>query len=113
MPFPVENIRHHALVTTVPQDLRIAIFAQLQALVRGDLPELLTWVQQYKGIGTALVTQPMEIWTHRDTEVTPTRDGGWHVVVPLWTSDESPSDLSAEVTVAPDGRARITSVHVL
>jgi len=99
-------------VAAVPSDLRIAIFSQLQALVRGDLPELLTWVRQYKGVGTALVTQPMEIWTHRETEVTPIRDGGWHIVVPLWTSDESPSDLSAGVTVTPDGHARITSVHV-
>jgi hypothetical protein len=34
-------------------------------------------------------------------------------VVPLWTTDESPSDLSAEVDVTPDGIATITGVHVL
>ena len=100
-------------MTSVPAELRTPVFAQLQALVRGDLPELLTWVRQYKGTGAALVTQPMKIWTHDDTVVTPIEGGGWHIVVPLWTSDESPSDLSAEVSVNPDGHARITDVHVL
>jgi hypothetical protein len=39
--------------------------------------------------------------------------GGWHLVVPLWTTDESPSDLSAELLIAPDGVATIHDVHVL
>ena len=39
--------------------------------------------------------------------------GGWSVVMPLWTSEESPSDLSAELEVTPDGEARILDVHVL
>ena len=39
--------------------------------------------------------------------------GGWWAVVPLWTSAESPSDLSAELEVGTDGEARILDVHVL
>jgi hypothetical protein len=34
-------------------------------------------------------------------------------VVPLWTTDESPSDLSAELTVRPDGVVTLDDVHVM
>lgn len=52
-------------------------------------------------------------WSHPYTDAVRTNDGGWQVGLPLWTADESPSDLSAEVLVAPDGTAVVYSVHVL
>ena len=98
---------------TVPDELRPAIAVQLSHLVRGDLPELLTWVRNYGEDGAVLVEQPADIWEHRYTDVVRRIDGGWHVVVPLWTEDESPSDLSAEIIVTPAGAATIHDVHVL
>ena|SRR5437764_11104238 len=98
---------------TVPQELRRALGAQLAALVGGERPDLLTWVDRYGPNGAALVPQPEAIWTHPRSEATPLSDGGWHVVLPLWTADESPNDLSAEFSVAADGTARLEDVHVL
>jgi hypothetical protein len=92
---------------------RAAILTQLDLLVRGELPELLTWVRDYGPGGAGLVAQPDEIWTHRESDATAMTSGGWFVVVPLWTSEESPSDLSAELEITPDGEARILDVHVL
>jgi hypothetical protein len=37
----------------------------------------------------------------------------WRSVVPLWTTDEAPSDLSAEIRVMADGQAEVVDVHVL
>jgi hypothetical protein len=74
---------------------------------------MLAWVREYGDHGATLVTQPDEIWAHPSTEATPRLDGGWHVVLPLWTSEAAPSDLSAEVVVSPDGVARLIDVHVL
>lgn len=93
--------------------LRPVVAEQLDRLVRGELPELLTWVKQYGASGAVLVPQPHDIWTHRDASAVPTDDGGWHIVVPMWTEAESPSDLSAEIVVEPDGSAVIHDVHVL
>ncbi len=81
--------------------------------MRGDLPELLTWVRNYGEDGALLVEQPADIWEHRYTDVARMIGGGWHVVVPLWTEQESPSDLSAEIIVTPGGAATIYDVHVL
>jgi len=94
-------------VGTIPAELRAGIATQLNLLVRGGLPELLTWVRHYGPSGASLVAQPDEIWTHRESDATPMVSGGWSVVMPLWTSEESPSDLSAELEVTPDGEARI------
>jgi hypothetical protein len=47
------------------------------------------------------------------TDALRTDTGEWHVVVPLWTTDEEPSDLSAEIRVTTDGRAEVVDVHVL
>jgi hypothetical protein len=46
--------------------LRAAIATQLNLLVRGELPELLTQVRHYGPNGASLVAQPDEIWTHRE-----------------------------------------------
>jgi hypothetical protein len=100
-------------VGAVPNELRSAIEDQLSRLVRGDLPEMLTWVRNYGQDGAVLIEQPADIWDHRYTDAARTIDGGWHVVVPLWTEQESPSDLSAEIIVTASGAARIHDVHVL
>lgn len=63
--------------------------------------------------GCDALRQPEEIWSHTYADAVQTRDKGWYVTVPLWTTDESPSDLSAEVLVQSDGIARLHAVHVL
>jgi hypothetical protein len=100
-------------VGTIPAGLRAVIATQLDLLVRGELPEILTWVADYGPGGAQLIPQPDEIWTHEGSDAGPMTGGGWWAVVPLWTSAESPSDLSAEVKVGADGEARILDVHVL
>ena len=115
---PIPTVQHEGRstlrpVVTVPVELRIAIGAELAALVRGDRPELLTWVREYGDDGATLIAQPDDIWTDGRTEMTRTVHGGWHVVLPLWTVDESPSDLSAEVDVSAEGAAQLLVVHVL
>jgi hypothetical protein len=100
-------------VGVVPDHLRSAIAAELSALVRGERPDLLVWVHRYGERGATLVVQPDAIWTHRFTDALRTDTGEWHVVVPLWTTDEEPSDLSAEIRVTTDERAEVVDVHVL
>ena len=100
-------------MAVVPEELRPAIAEQLAALVGGSLPDLLVWVRQYGQDGASLIQQPTAIWTHSRTSVTPVIGGGWVVVLPLWTTEESPSDLSAEILVTSEGRATIHDVHVL
>jgi hypothetical protein len=100
-------------VSAVPIELRAAVAGELDRLVRGELPALLLWVNNYGTEGAVLVQQPDEIWEHRFTDAVRTDDGGWHVVVPLFTTAESPSDLSAELNVDPGGNATLHDVHVL
>jgi hypothetical protein len=73
----------------------------------------LIWVREYGADGAQLVPQPPEIWTHPYADAIRTDDGGWHVVLPLWTETERPSALSAEVIIDPRGSASIHDVHVL
>lgn len=70
-------------------------------------------MRRYGANGATLVRQPDDLWHHRYADAVRTNDGGWHVVVPLWTTEEAPSDLSAEVLVGPDGTATLHNVHVL
>jgi hypothetical protein len=100
-------------VGIIPAELRATVSSQLDLLVRGELPELLTWVRDYRSGAAHLILQPTEIWTHPRSAAGPMTAGGWWAVVPLWTSAESPSDLSAELEVGTDGEARILDVHVL
>jgi hypothetical protein len=86
---------------------------QLDRLAAGDFPDLMTWVRRYGRDGAMLVRQPDAIWEHPRSTAVQTDEGGWHVVLPLWTTNESPSDLSAEVLVAADGTAVVHDVHVL
>jgi hypothetical protein len=100
-------------VSVVPVELRPAITDQLRLLTNGELPSLMTWVNRYGRSGTSLIAQPEEIWTDERTDVVEADDGGWFLTLPLWTVDEAPSDLSAEVRVSAEGAAQITDVHVL
>ena len=97
-------------MTAVPVELRVAVARELDRLVRGELPDLLHWVSNY---GAVLVRQPDAIWDHRCTDALRTTDGGWHLVLPLFTEAESPSDLSAEVIVDQMGHATLHDVDVL
>lgn len=101
------------MAETVPIELRPALAEVLQQLVGGEFPDMLHWVGEYGSRGATLVQQPRAIWSHRWTSVTRTSDGGWHIVLPLWTTDESPSDLSAELVVEPSGAVQLHDVHVL
>ena len=100
-------------VGTVPVELHSAVATELDQLVRGERPELMHWVDNYGTEGAVLVAQPQAIWEHPYTDAVRTIDGGWRVVVPLFTDAESPSDLSAELIVDPSGRATLHDVHVL
>jgi len=100
-------------VGLVPEHLRPTVRKELDALVRGERPDALEWVHAYGDHGATLVRQPDDVWDHPHADAVQTAAGGWHVVVPLWTTSESPSDLSAEVVVAADGSATLHNVHVL
>jgi hypothetical protein len=97
----------------IPERDREAVRRALDELVAGQRPELMTWVHEYGEDGTQLVVQPDELWDHPRTEHVPRDDGTAYIVVPLWTRDESPSDLSAEGEVSASGQVQITDVHVL
>jgi hypothetical protein len=110
------KIGHYALVADtvpIPIELRPALSQELDRLVRGELPDLLRWVHHYGPNGAVLVPQPDAVWDHPWAGASQTVDGGWHVVVPLFTEAESPSDLSAELRITPDGVVAIENVHVL
>lgn len=101
-------------MTEIPVELRDALSGVLHDLVAGRVPhERLTWVRNYGSGGATLVPQPDAIWTHPQADAVKTAAGDWHVVLPLWTAEESPSDLSAEVRVKRDGTADLLDVHVL
>ena len=97
-----------SVVPPIPMDVRAAVSEQLDRLVKGDLPDLLIWVRRYGQNGATLAVQPTTTFDHSRADAVMTDDGGWHVVVPLFTTEESPSDLSAEVLVDARGQARIS-----
>lgn len=94
----------------VPEHLRPAVRAELDALAHGERPDHLYWVEVD---GETLVVQPEAIWEHRQTDAMRRDDGGWSVVLPLWTELGCPSDFTAEVEVDPTGVAMIHSVRVM
>ena len=94
----------------VPERYRNAIRAELDALTDGQRPELMTWVTAYPA---ELVRQPDHIWSHAESEVIERDDGTAFAVLPLWTTDEAPSDLSIELEVDHHGDVTISDVHVL
>ena len=94
----------------IPEEYRDAIRRELDALVDGKRPEMLTWVTAYPA---RFVRQPDLIWSHAESEVIKRADGTAYGVVPLWTADEAPSDLSAELEIDRHGAVTISDVHVL
>ena len=97
----------------IPARHRFAIRAALDDLVAGRRPDLLTWVREYGDSGAQLVAQPEDIWAHPWTDYAERPEGTACGSVPLWTTMASPSDLSAEFEIAPDGTAYLTDLHVL
>lgn len=96
----------------IPEMHREAVRKALDELVSGRRPDLMTWVDDYAA-GAELIAQPDDIWEHRLTEFVPRDDGTAFIVLPLWTSAEGPSDLSAECELGNSGQVEITDVHVL
>lgn len=80
-------------VGIIPVKYRGAIRAELDALADDARPEVMTWVTAYPA---RLVRQPDLIWSHAGSEIFERDDGTAYGVVPLWTTDETPSDLSVE-----------------
>lgn len=97
----------------IPARHRLALRSVLDDLVSGLRPDLLAWVREYGESGAELVMQPEDVWTHAWTDYAERADGTAYGSVPLWTTKESPSDLSAAFEVAADGTVRLTDVHVL
>ncbi|KQU68300.1 hypothetical protein [Phycicoccus sp. Root101] len=97
----------------VPLSVRPAIRAVLDQLVDGQFPNQLTWVSDYGETGAVLIRQPDSIWEHPRSDVLERQDGFYAMTLPLWTTDESPSELSAELGVSPEGVVTLEDVHVL
>lgn len=98
----------------IPLPLRPVLARLVDDVVAGRVPpEKLTWVRQYGSTGATLVPPPEAIWSHEWSDAVPVDSGGWHVVLPLWTTEESPSDLSMEVGTDAEGRAKLLDIHVL
>ncbi len=71
------------------------------------------WVRRYGSSGAQLVRQPEEIWEHPETDCQGRGDGSMWVTMPLWTTQESPSDLSVECEISATGVVVIEDLHVL
>lgn len=100
-------------MAAIPRAVRPAARHELDALVAGERPELLYWVRRYGTRGTSLVRQPESIWDHPFTDFLVREDGSCYGAAPLWTVDESPSDLSVEFEISADGTVLLTNVHVM
>lgn len=97
----------------IPERHRPVVRAALEELVEGRRPDLLVWMRNYGASGADLVTQPEAMWDHPETDYLEREDGSASIVVPLWTVEESPSDLSAELEMTSAGAVELTDVHVL
>ena len=101
------------VVGEVPRRRRQALRVALDELVAGRRPEMLTWVRKYGRFGTELLRQPDEIWSHRWTDYAERSDGSAYGSLPLWTIDQSPSDLSVVFEIGADSSAQLTDLRVL
>jgi hypothetical protein len=89
----------------VPPVFRAALRRELDALVAGERPELMIWVQNYGKSGTSLVPQPEAIWDHALTDFLVRADGSSFGTAPLWTVDE--------FEITDEGVVTLTDLHVL
>ena len=96
----------------IPEAWRPSIAAALNGLVDGSDSANLTWVAGYGAHGATLVDQPEAIWSHAYNEWGIRDDGTGWAVLPLWTTNEAPSDLSAELDIDAHGTATLYDVHV-
>jgi hypothetical protein len=95
---------------SVPEHLRPAVRAEISALVRGERPDhdgIVEIVYDEPGV---LVDPPEAVWAHPACEVSRSDDGGWSIAVPLWTTTDAPSELTALVDVDPSGNATLSDV---
>ncbi len=100
-------------VSSLPEHLRPAVAAEIDRLVRGEHPELLLWVHRYGAHGATLVPQPADIFDHRLADAVEAVQGGWALDLPLWTTEESPSDLTVSLTVTAAGMVTIDDLRML
>ena len=101
-------VETHAM-RTVPESSRAAIRRELDALAAGERPHVMLWVHEYPAV---LVRQPDDIWTHRLTDFKRREDGSAWAELPLWSTNESPSDLTASIEVSATGHVSIRDVRV-
>ena len=78
---------------------------------------MMLWAHRYRPRGepdrsAILIDQPDEIFDHRYTSVIEMDHGGCALDLPLWTTEESPSDLTVSMTVDVDGAVRIDDLRV-
>jgi len=90
------------------------VIRDYEGLVRDQLAHdgFELWIGDYPG---ELVDLPDAVWDVAEAGET-SAAGTWWVVVPLWTDDEGPSDLSMEGTIVEAGSelvVTINDVHVL
>ena len=83
-------------MTEIPARRRVALRAGPGDLVTGVRRDLLAWVRQYGESGAELVMQPEDAGTHAGADYAERADGTGYGSVPVWTTAESPGDLSAE-----------------
>jgi hypothetical protein len=53
------------------------------------------------------------IWSHPESEIVERDDGTAFGVLPLWTTDESPNDLSVEFEIDSLGAVIFSDIRVL
>jgi hypothetical protein len=114
----------------VPDRWRPVLGALVDRLVAGDYAGLaadgLVWftddptdetvgdfIEMYPD---TLVEMPADGWLYSEHDYNVQDDGSWSAYVPLWTTRESPSDLTMEAVVWDDGvnvTAKISMVHTM
>jgi hypothetical protein len=82
--------------------------------VKGLEGDPLLWVREYPA---KLVPLPGDVWRHPEADAFAFDDeSGWWVVLPIWTTAESPSDLPLEMSVKKRGSSlefEIDNIHIM
>jgi hypothetical protein len=74
------------------------------------------WIRQYGPSGATVVPLPPEAWTSSEAIAIDGQPGVWAIVVDIWTTDESPSDLTLEATVTESAEGisvTVDNLHVM